>query len=163
MNPFKAIKAWFAFPEYRDSVAALVAYLPVGDLDSLVMWREKWIPYKSDKGDGGGLDNYNGADLTIKAKGGDCESIAAVYSEVIRQWKNWESWHVCFVFTRTEGKTYEAHDVAVFIDPKGRQGWIGGDIHYGNYEDFKNYYNDIGWKIVDWFVVNDIGQKVSKL
>src|SRR3990167_171639 len=159
MWPFKQIKAWFAWPEYRDSLAALVAYLPVGDLSALVMWRVKWVPYKSDEGDGGGLDNYNGADLTIKAKGGDCESIAAVYSETVRQWSQWESWHVCFVFTRTDGKTYEAHDVAFFVDDKGRMGWIDGGIYYGDYKAFLQAYDLQGWHIIDWWQANDIGEK----
>jgi len=159
MNPFKAIKNWFAFPEYRDSVAALVAYLPIGDLSALMMWRKKWVPYKSDEGNGGGLDNYNGADLSIKAKGADCESIAAVYSEVIRQWPQWESWHVCFVFTRTDGKTYEAHDVAAFLNPKGEQGWIDGPAYYGGYNDMFAFYKAEGWHIIDWWQANDIGEK----
>ena len=160
MSIFKDIKEWFAFPEYRDSLASLVEYLPPGNLKALIEWTDKWIPYTSDEGDGAGLDNYNGADLTIKAKGGDCESIAAVYSEVIRQWKGWESWHVCFVFTREYNK-YEAHDIAFFVDNENRMGWIDGGIFYGGYEAFRQHYDLMGWKILDWWRASDSGERIS--
>ena len=161
---FKQIKNWFAFPEYRDSLAALVVYLPVGDLESLLMWAKKWLPYRydTDTGEENGkydpLQNYNGADLTIKAKRADCESIAAVFSEVIRWWKGWESWHVCFVFTRTYNK-YEAHDVCFFKRPDGSMGWIDGQVYEGGYNAFKQHYDLIGWDICDWYIVNDMGIK----
>ena len=167
MWPFKQVKDWF-FPqeylEYRDSLRGLVLYLPVGNLDALVAWRKKHVPYRSDtdtgKPDGkyDRLQNYNGADLTIKAKGGDCESIAAVYSEVIRAWAGWESWHVRMVYADNT-----AHDVAVFCDPDGNMGWIDGAIYCGGYDDMRAFYDSIGWHIIDWQTVNDIGEHLVEL
>jgi hypothetical protein len=159
---FKAIKDWFFPPlEYRDNLRDLALYLPVGNLDALVAWCNKWIPYRRDLNEQGGFDplqNYNGADLTIKAKAGDCESIAAVYSEVIRTWTGCESWHVFMLYA--DGK---AHDVAVFTLPGGRQGWIDGQVHYGGYEAMYAYYKADGWYITDWWVVNDLGQATGEL
>jgi len=163
MWPLRQIKAWFAFPEYRNSVAALVAYLPVGDITSLIAWRNKWIKYKTDAGDGRGPDNYNGADLTIKLMFGDCESIAAVFVEVIRWWFGWDAVHVLFVFTCDNGNTYEAHDVACYTDPHGLRGWIDGIEYCGGYSAMRKHYDAIGWKLEDWWIVNDLGQVVEAL
>ena len=167
MWPFKQIKNWFFPPtylEYRDSVDALVAYLPAGDLDALAAWCEKWVPYRSDtdtgKPDGiyDPLQNYNGADLTIKAKGGDCESIAAVYVEVIAQWHGWQSEHVYMAYA-----DYTAHDVCYFQRPDGTTGWIDGQVWDGGYEDMYAFYKAEGWLITDWWVASDIGQEVRPL
>lgn len=166
MWPFKQIKEWFAFPEYRDSVEALLAYLPVGDLQSLIDWVAKWIPYKydTDTGEENGkydpLQNFNGADLTIKAKRGDCESKAAVFVEIIRRWFGWDAWHITFCFTREFDK-YEAHDVVFFVDPDGQMGWIDGIIYYGDYKAMRQHYDLIGWAIYDWWVANDLGEKLK--
>jgi hypothetical protein len=154
------------YSDYKDSLDALVSYLPSGDLDTLLRWGKKWIPYRHDIDKDGKYDplqNYNGADLTIKAKGGDCESIAAVHSEVIRRWPKWESWHVCMVFTRDCGDTYEAHDVAVFKDPTYGQGWIDGQIFYGDYEAMYGFYKGEGWAIVGWWEVNDLGERIRQI
>ena len=160
-----SLSSWFnAGTEYRDSLAGLVAYLPVGDLEVLIYWRQKWIPYRSDTDTGlpdgkyDPLQNYNGADLTIKAKGGDCESIAAVFSEVIRAWHGWRSFHICMVYANNT-----AHDVAFFIDPNGRTGWIDGGVHYGHYEDMKDFYACVGWNITYWWEVNDLGEKIRSI
>ena len=165
MWPFKQAKEWF-FPkeylEYRDNLRGLVLYLPVGNLDALVAWRKEWVPYRSDTDTGLSdgkyepLQNFNGADLTIKAKGGDCESIAAVYVEVIAWWHGWTAEHITMVYADNT-----AHDVAFFYAPDGRTGWIDGDVHYGNRADMKAYYDSIGWYITDGWVANDIGQTVS--
>ena len=168
MWPFKQVKNWFFPPcEYRDSVAALVAYLPIGNLDNLLCWSKKWIPYRSDtntgKPDGvyDPLQNYNGADLTIKAKGGDCESIAAVFVEVIDspEWTaaGWASQHICMVYSNNT-----AHDVCFFDGPNGT-GWIDGAIYYGTYTDMRAYYDSIGWRIIDWWIANDLGQEITEL
>lgn len=173
MWPFKQIKNWF-FPreylDYRDSLRGLIEYLPAGNLEALVAWRNTHILYRSDTGTGkpdgryDPLQNYNGADLTIREKSGDCESIAAVYSEVIRQWAGWESWHVAFFFPNPdEGGKYSGHDVAVFFTPDLRQGWIDGGVHYGGYEDMYAFYQAEGWVIEDWWVANDIGQNTRSL
>lgn len=161
MSLWRNLRDFFkGYSDYQPSVAALVAYLPVGDLETLRLWREKHIPYVKDT-DPKGLDNYNGADLTIAAKGGDCESIAAVYKEVIQRWPGWQAWHVLFVFVETGGNgTYKAHDVCVFVDPDGEQGWIDGGVCMGGYSTMRASYEALGWHITDWWVVNDIGQLV---
>lgn len=175
MGIFKGIKEWF-FPkeylEYRDSLAGVVAYLPPGDLNALVAWRNKHLPYRSDTDTGkpdGKYDptqEYNGADLTIKMKGGDCESLAAFCSEVIREWKGWSTFHVLMYFVdRTDPKkTLKGHDIATFTTPSGKMGWIDGDVHWGNIHDMKKFYADEwGWDIKSWYTASDIGQKIEAL
>lgn len=175
MGLFSGVKNWFFPPEYleyRDSLRGLVEYLPPGDLDALVAWRKKHVPYKSDTDTGkpdGKYDytqEYNGADLTIKMKAGDCESIAALYSEVIRWWKGWRSHHILMYFVDRKGpkKKLQGHDVAVFTTPAGKLGWIDGEIHWGGYPEMKKFYADEwGWDIKSWWVANDIGQKVNPI
>ena len=171
MWPFKQVKNWF-FPkeylDYRDSLRGLVLYLPVGDLDALVAWRKKHIPYRSDTDTGlpdgkyDPLQNFNGADLTIKAKGGDCESIAAVYVEVgdSPEWTaaGWAWEHVCMVYADNT-----AHDVAFFYAPDGRTGWIDGVVYYGDLAAMRAYYDSIDWSITNWWVANDLGEIVRHL
>ena len=171
MWPFKQIKEWF-FPkqylEYRDSVVTLVAYLPVGDISALFTWEELHIPYRYDtdtgKKDGkyDRLQNYNGADLTIKAKGGDCESKASVFVEVGNspEWTaaGWSFRHILMVYA-----DYTAHDVALYTGPKGQTGWFDGAIYSGDYSAMKKHYDSIGWYITYWAVVNDIGQIITEI
>lgn len=171
MWPFQQVKDWF-FPkeylEYRDSLRGLVLYLPIGDIEALIAWRKRWIPYRSDtdtgKPDGkyDPLQNYNGADLTIKAKGGDCESIAAVFVEVgdSPEWTavGWSFKHILMVYA-----DYTAHDVAFFTDPDGKTGWIDGIAYYGDFKAMKAYYDSIDWIITYWAIVNDIGEIVKQL
>lgn len=159
MKIFRVIKDWFFPPlEYKGSVKELVEYLPVGDLDVLCLWVEKWIPYVKDS-DTKGLDNYNGADLTIKAKYGDCESKAAVFVEVISHWKNWAAGHIWFSFNHNG--IYKAHDVCWYITPKGTRGWIEVAPKVGGIDEMRQYYKFIGWDIISTYCVNDIGEKVE--
>ena len=171
MWPFKQVKNWF-FPkeylDYRDSLRGLVLYLPAGDLDALVAWCKKWVPYRSDTDTGladgkyDPLQNYNGADLTIKARGGDCESIAAVYVEVgdSPEWTaaGWSFFHVCMVYANNT-----AHDVARFDHVDGRTGWIDGVVYYGDLAAMRAYYDSIDWSITNWWVANDLGEIVRHL
>lgn len=170
MWPFKQIKAWFAFPEYRDSVAALVAYLPVGDLNAIAEWERVHIKYTPDVDDKGNYDptkEYNGADLTIKMKEGDCESKAAVFVEVGNspEWAadGWEFHHMRMVFTNREGEL-KGHDVAYFRNTrKGVQGWFENGPHIGTYTDLRQFYlREQGWKIDDLWAVNDMGERTWK-
>ena len=171
MGLFSGIVKWFtAGNEYRGSLKELIEYLPVGDLELLVAWRKRYIPYRSDTNTGkpeGEYDftqEYNGADLTIKMRGGDCESIAAVYSEVIRAWKGWSSSHVQFTFIdENTGGQLKAHDVAVFTTPSGKHGWIDGGINWGNRLDMEKFYVDWGWKLRQLWRVNDLGEKLEVL
>ena len=156
MNIFKRIKNYFcAGSEYRPTLEALIEYLPAGDLEALNFWVNKFIPYKSDT-DPLGLDNFNGADLTIKERAGDCESIAAIYVEVIRAWKYWESVHVVMLWEKS------GHDVCFFKTPSGSTGWIDGKIFWGGIPDLKKYYGTER-KILSLFYVNDIGEKLIDL
>lgn len=171
MWPFKQIKDWFtAGSVFQDTLAKTIAYLPVGDLRLLLDYQRLFLSYKPDVCPLG-LDNYNGAELTIRAKGGDCESLAAFFVEVIRWWFGWESWHVCFVFTRRYN-VYEAHDVAFFKRPDGSMGWIeahpmpnsnAGGIYDGGYEAFRQHYDLAGWTILDWWETNDAGERLLEL
>lgn len=171
MTIFKKIKKWFSFPEYQDSLAKLIAYLPVGRVDLLLEWALVWIPYKRDldaQRNYDPLQNYNGADLTIKAKSGDCESIAAVFKEVISspEWtaRGWAAEHVCFVFPNPDKpREYLGHDVCFFIGEEGGSGWIDGKIYYGDYSDMRKFYDSIGWHITDWWLVNDMGEHLTEL
>ena len=165
MGIFKSIKDWF-FPPYMKEVKSLtelVGLIPVGDLDALCEWMNHYIPYHHDVDENGKYDktqNYNGADLTIIMKRGDCESKAAVCSEVIRWWKGWKSGHTYFRFIRNGGQ-YEAHDICWFITPSGKHGWIEGIPHYGDTKQMIEYYAGMGWKIDYVTPVNDIGQSTE--
>lgn len=174
MSIFRGIVDFLkGYSDYRDSVAALVAYLPEGDLETLVLWRRKWVPYRSDTdtGEADGeydkLQNYNGADLTLKAGHGDCESRGAICKEVISspEWaaKGWASEHIYFSFIRPDG-TKSAHDVAYYTHTDGRKGWIEGRIvHEGDYNDLVAHYAGLGWNIIKLWAVNDMGEKVRDL
>ena len=161
---FKAIKEWF-FPSYMvrvHTLTDLIILIPVGNLDALCEWVREFLPYHHDIDENGNYDphqNYNGADLTIKAGRGDCESKAAVCSEVIRSWKGWQSGHTWFRFTNELGEI-KAHDICWFIMPSGRRGWIEGRPFYGEVKDMIEYYAGIGWKIDMVYNVNDIGEKI---
>lgn len=172
--PFRQIKEWFAFPQKQKDLAAIIAYIRVGALEDLLAYQKAFLPYRSDTDTGepdGKYDKtqeYNGAELTIILGGGDCESLAGFFSEVIRWWKGWESWHVCFVFTRVYNK-YEAHDVCFFKRPNGSMGWMeahptpesnAGGIYEGGYEAFRQHYDLIGWEILDWWKASDTGEKL---
>ena len=162
MGLFKSIKEWF-FPPYMrevDSVNELIGLLPVGDLDALCEWVRVYIPYHHDLDENGKYDplqNYNGADLTIKARRGDCESKAAVCSEVIRWRKGWKTGHTYFQFDNRLGER-KAHDICWFIAPSGQRGWIEGTPHFGNEKEMIEYYAGAGWKIDFVQEVNDIGE-----
>lgn len=165
---FKRFKDWVtAGTEYRPDVKSLIAYLPVGDLPVLLYWQKRYIPYKRDLDDKGNYDRtkeYNGADLTIKLRAGDCESIAAVFSEVIRAWAGWLSGHIMFTFyDQNEGGKLKGHDVAYFVTPDGRPGWIDGAVMYGGPYEMLSYYRAIGWPIQDWWYVNDLGEKLKEV
>ena len=156
MSIFKSIKKWFAFPEKQDSLSALIAYIRVGEIIDLVVYTNVCLPYKFDPN--ALWQIYEGADLAIKQGFGSCTAKAAVHSEVIREWTGWESYHVQMVYANNT-----AHDVSFFIDSDGEPGWLDGVVHYGDYYDMRVYYNSIGWQIVDWAIVNDIGQEVKEL
>jgi hypothetical protein len=167
MNPFKQIKDWFAFPQKQKDLAAIIAYIRVGALEDLLAYQKEFLPYRSDTDTGkpdGKYQNfkeYIGAELMILSGGGDCEDIAAFFSEVIRWWVGWESWHVRFVFLdQMDGGKMKAHDVAFFVTDKNQMGWIDGAIYYGGYEAFRQHYNLIGWKIQDWWIANDAGERL---
>lgn len=163
MSLFRSLKEWFFPPylEYREDVKSLTEYLPAGDLDALAAWRAHHIPYVGDFDANGRFDklqDFNGADLTIKAKGGDCESIAAVYIEVIRHWKGWRAWHVTMWYDDGSG-----HDVCAFTTPAGKQGWIDGVVRWGGYAEMADFYTSIDWKIKRWYEANDLGEEVKGL
>lgn len=167
MGIFKTIAKWFFPPysEYRDSVQKLVEYLPAGNLEVLCNWVSTWITYSGDFDSAGNYDplqNFNGADLTIRAKSGDCESIAAVFVEIIRHWKGWEASHISFWFTDVYG-IKKAHDVCYFKAPDGKEGWIEKEpIYFDNYT-IIDWYKKLGWDIYRIEFVNDIGEKINKL
>lgn len=165
MNPFKAIKDWFFPKEYLEpqpNLDALVAYLPVGDLAALAAWVRQNIPYHLDIDENGRFDktqDYNGADLTIKMGRGDCDSKGAVFSEVIRRWKGWQSGHSYFQFTNAKGER-KAHDVCWFITPSGQKGWMENAPLFGSNKEMVEFYAGIGWKIDNIYPVNDIGERI---
>jgi hypothetical protein len=165
MSLFSPIKDWF-FPPYMrkvDSLDELCAVIPVGDLGALCEWVNEFIPYRHDVALDGKYDplqNYNGADLTIKAGHGDCESKAAVCSEVIKRWKGWTSGHHYFQFIN-KNMERKAPDVCWFITPQGIKGWIEGGPLYGTDKEMVEYYAvGPGWKIDNIRQVNDIGERV---
>lgn len=174
MGIFGGIIKWFkAGGEYKSSLADLIAYIPVGDLELLADWVKTHIPYRhdTDTGEADGeydkLQNYNGADLTLKAGHGDCESRGAICKEVISspEWaaKGWASEHIYFSFIRPDG-TKSAHDVAYYTHTDGRKGWIEGRIvHEGDYNDLVAHYAGLGWNIIKLWAVNDMGEKVRDL
>jgi len=146
--------------EPKSSIAELIEYLPPGDLDALWRWQKRNLPYRSDDGDGHGLDNYNGGDLTLLDGHGDCESLAAVFSEVIRAWNGWRSSHLRIDFTNRRGEA-KAHDVATFCTPAGKLGWMEfgeyGGYFYGGLDRMKDFYREMGWRNVKFSKVNDMG------
>jgi len=156
--------------KFQNTLAKTIAYLPVGNLYVLKRYQETFLPYKSDLDAQGRYDKtqeYNGAELTIMLKGGDCESLAAFFSEIIRAWLGWESWHVMFVFIDDSDGEYKAHDVAFFKRPNGTVGWIDGwaesnFLHEGGYEAFVPFYATWGWYVEGWWLVNDMGEKLQQ-
>jgi hypothetical protein len=160
MGFFKYWKDWFFPTEYLDkkpTLEAIRAYLPVGILEHLLAYQQKHLPYKPDT-DKLGLDNFNGAALTVMSGGGDCESLAAFFKEIIIWWKGWNAEHICMAYTNGR-----AHDICMFQRSDGVTGWIDGKIYYGGYGEMFAFYKAWGWEISDWWVVNDIGQVVTEL
>ena len=165
MSLLKGIKEWFFPKEYLEpqpSLDALVAYLPVGDLAALSAWVKHNIPYHRDLDENGNYDklqNYNGADLTIRARRGDCESRGAIFSEVIRRWKGWSSGHAYFKFVDDKGAK-KAHDICWFVTPSGQHGWMENAPHFGTDKEMVKFYAGIGWKIDAIHQVNDMGERI---
>jgi hypothetical protein len=160
MWPFKGIKEWF-FPkeylEYKDNIKDVAGYLPVGDLEILKEYGKRIIPYVKDT-DIKNLDNYNGGDLTLKLRFGDCESIAAFYVEVVAHWEGWVSSHIYMLYEN--GK---AHGVAHFINPEGFSYWIDGAVYKGSYKEMFDFYKSVGWDIKEMAVVNDLGETIKEI
>lgn len=166
MWPFKQIKEWFtAGTVFQDTLSKTITYLPVGNLGVLLDYQKRFLPYTPDLANGkyDKLKEYQGAELAIIQRGDDCEGLAGFFSEVIRQWKGWESWHVAFVFYRLPFVKYEAHDVCVFKRPDGLQGWIDGAIYEGDYEAMHAFYKAEGWFFMDWWEANDIGERTKPI
>lgn len=150
---------WNDGTEYRDNLPALIKYLPKDDLYILDFWFKKFLlpNYRPDT-DPLGLDNFNGADLTLAAHGGDCESLHAVIVEVLRAW-GWDVDH-CVVFF----KRLPHHDFAIYKKPDGSPGWYDYGINEGNIKDLKSYL-ETRYKntVLELWAVNDIGEKIKRL
>ena len=168
MGIWKGIKDWF-FPPYMKrakSLKELTALIPVGNLTALCEYTNEFVPYRydTDTGEKDGkydpLKNYNGADLTLKAGHGDCESKAAVHCEVIRTWGGgWSETHLWFAFTDSYG-VKRAHDICFFTTPEGREGWIEGQAQFGDRNQLVEFYKGWGWSITKLYAVNDMGEKI---
>lgn len=162
MNIFKKFYNWAtAGTKYKGSLKELIEYLPVGDLTVLTFWINKFIPYKYDTDAAGNYDalqNYNGADLTIRMRCGDCESKAAIFVEVIRAWPGWDSYHILLEY---DCPPY--HDIGFFVAPDGSSGFFEGVVKYGSIADVKKYFTRPGQTVVALYLVNDIGEKIKRL